>query len=229
MHPRLDLDQARPSLQILGRNTLSASVNLGAIMVMNNKSRAAAQPVLRPTAAVSAHSGVDADQAIDAVVHSLQQRGVRVVGLRQRVSDNGTSRCGVELESISTGRLHRMTQSLGSGSISCNVDAEAMEQLALLLRDELNDDVDLVVINRFGKRESEGAGFCSVIERAIELGIPALTVVKEDWLDTWLDYGGEFVMTLPIDPARILNWFGDVSEQSHATSGTMHEAPRYVR
>ena len=106
-----------------------------------------------------------------------------------------------------------MTQSLGSGSISCNVDAEAIEQLALRLRNELNDDVDLVVINRFGKRESEGAGFCSVIERAIELGIPALTVVKEDWLDTWLDYGGEWVTTLPTDPTRILDWYDAVSEQ----------------
>lgn len=216
MHPCLDLDQARPSLQISGRNTLTAPANLGDISVMNNKSSAVALPVLRPTAAVSARSGIEADQAIDEVVHSLQQRGVRVVGLRQRVSNNGTSRCGVELESISTGRLHRMTQSLGSGSISCNVDAEAMEQLALLLRDKLNDDVDLVVINRFGKRESEGAGFCSVIERAIELGIPVLTVVKEAWLDTWLDYGGEWVMTLPINSERILSWYGDVSGQSNA-------------
>ncbi len=183
-------------------------------MAMNGKSRTSALPALLSTAAVSARSGVEADRVVDDVVHTLQQHGVRVVGLRQRVSDNGTSRCGVELESISTGKLHRMTQSLGSGSISCNVDAEAMEQLALLLKNELNGDVDLVVINRFGKRESEGAGFCSVIERAIELGIPALTVVKEDWLDTWLDYGGEWVMTLPTDRARILEWYGDVSEQS---------------
>ncbi len=210
----LDLDQARYALQIGGRNTLSASVNLGDIMAMNGKSTAAVMPVLRTTAAVSARSGAEADRIVDDVVHSLQQRGVRVVGLRQRVSDNGTSRCGVELESISNGTLHRMTQSLGSGSISCNVDAEAMEQLALLLKNELNDDVDLVVINRFGKRESEGAGFCSVIERAIELGIPALTVVKEDWLDTWLDYGGEWVMTLPTDRARILEWYGDVTPKS---------------
>ena len=183
-------------------------------MAKNGKSTAAVKPVLRPTAAVSARSGVEADRIVDDVVHSLQQRGVRVVGLRQRLSDNGTSRCGVELESISTGRLHRMTQSLGSGSISCNVDAEAIEQLALHLKNELSGDVDLVVVNRFGKRESEGAGFCSVIERAIELGIPALTVVKEDWLDTWLDYGGEWVMTLPTDRARILEWYADVSEQN---------------
>ena len=179
-------------------------------MAMNDKTRSSA---LLATAAVSTRCGAEADNIVDDVVLSLQQRGVRVVGLRQRLSDNGSSRCGVELESISTGKLHRMTQSLGSGSISCNVDAEAIEQLALLLRNELNDDVDLVVINRFGKRESEGAGFCSVIERAIELGIPALTVVKEDWLDTWLDYGGEWVTTLPSDRAHILDWFEAVSEQ----------------
>jgi nucleoside-triphosphatase THEP1 len=104
-----------------------------------------------------------------------------------------------------------MTQSLGSGSISCNVDAEAIEQLAVSLENELNDNVDLVVINRFGKRESAGAGFCCVIARAMELGIPVLTVVKQNWLDTWLDYGGEWVMTLPTDRACILEWYRNVS------------------
>lgn len=44
---------------------------------------------------------------------------------------------------------------------------------------DLSKDLDLFVVNRFGKRESEGAGFCCVIERAIELELPVLTVVKD--------------------------------------------------
>ena len=100
-----------------------------------------------------------------------------------------------------------MTQDLGTGSVSCNVDAEAVKMLAVSLMNDLNKDVDFVVVNRFGKREFEGAGFCCVIERAIELELPVLTVVKDAWRDAWLDYGGDWVTTLPGESAAILEWY----------------------
>ena len=111
-----------------------------------------------------------------------------------------------------SGEYYRMTQNLGAGSVSCNVDAEAMELLAVSLLNDLSTDVDLVVVNRFGKRESEGAGFCCVIERAIELELPVLTVVKDAWQDAWLDYGGDCVTTLPAESVAILQWHRSVRE-----------------
>jgi nucleoside-triphosphatase THEP1 len=129
--------------------------------------------------------------------------------------------CAVQLQSIGTGEYHRMTQRLGSGSVSCNVDAEAIELLAVSLMAELHRGVDLVVVNRFGKRESEGAGFCCVIERATELGIPVLTVVKESWKDAWLDYGGDWVTTLTAESSDILNWYERAIDSSNSTMQTI--------
>ncbi len=148
---------------------------------------------IQSVAAVSTRSGADADRVIDSVVEQLQVHGRRVMGLRQRLTSDCAKGCGVRLQSIDSGEYFRMTQDLGTGSVSCNVDAEAVEMLAVSLMNDLNKDVDLVVVNRFGKRESEGAGFCCVIERAIELELPVLTVVKDAWRDAWLDYGGDWV------------------------------------
>ena len=49
-------------------------------------------------------------------------------------------------------------------------------------------------------------GYCYLFERALELGIPALTVVKASWLPHWLDYGGNLIKTLESYSASIMTW-----------------------
>lgn len=149
-----------------------------------------------------------ADQIVDSVIEQLQRQHYSLAGLRQKVVDDVKRQggCGVRLQSVASGQLHRMTQDLGVGSTSCNIDTGAMAQLVEAQKNELNIDTDLLIVNRFGKRESEGAGFCSVFERALELGIPVLTVVKSTWQDSWNEYGGEYVTSLPADEAAVLAW-----------------------
>ena len=159
-------------------------------------------------AAIVAKDNYSADQILDTVVTQLQGQARLLVGLRQKVIADCASHggCGIRLQSIATGHYHRMTQDLGVGSTSCNIDTGAMAQLVEAQKNELNIDTDLLVVNRFGKRESEGAGFCSVFEHALELGIPALTVVKAQLQSNWIDYGGEYVTTLPADEEAVLAW-----------------------
>jgi nucleoside-triphosphatase THEP1 len=181
-------------------------------MTSNGNPVSLSSPKFQAVAAICTSSGTEADRLIDGFVGQLQGQGRQVMGLRQRLKGDCASGCGIHLQSIDTGGYHRMTQELGSGSISCNVDAEALELLAVSLMNDLNKNVDLVVINRFGKREAEGAGFCCVIERAIELELPVLTVVKDAWRDTWLDYGGDWVTTLPMESAAIMQWYSSVKD-----------------
>jgi len=164
-------------------------------------------------AAVVSEDSNQADSAMDAVIGSLRTRGYQLVGLRQRLLGSCDNGCGVRLQSIATGAYHKMTQDLGSGSTSCNIDSDALERLAQMTKDELHDGVDLVVVNRFGKRESQGGGFCSVFERAIDLGIPVLTVVNTAYLQSWLEYGGDYVTSLRADNHEILNWAESVTKK----------------
>ena len=178
---------------------------------MTSSAHNAQQNVLNnPTtlAAILAEDSHSADQIIDAVVDRLQRQAYSLVGLRQKVTDDICSHggCGIRLQSITTGRYHRMTQNLGVGSTSCNIDTDAMSRLVLAQKQGLNVETDLLIVNRFGKQESEGGGFCAVFERALELGIPVLTVVKAQWQSSWVDYGGEYVATLPADPDPVLAW-----------------------
>ena len=159
-------------------------------------------------AAIVAQDSHSADLILDAVVDQLQRQAYSLLGLTQKVSSECSSQgsCGIRLQSIATEQYHIITQDLGVGSTSCNIDTDAMSQLVEAQKNELNIDTDLLVVNRFGKRESEGAGFCSVFERALELGIPALTVVKAQWQSNWIDYGGEYVTTLPANEEAVLAW-----------------------
>jgi len=146
------------------------------------------------------------DAILDELVTQLQNEGYHLSGLRQRVLPTSGNGCGVRLQDINTGTYHRITQDLGTGSTSCNIDIGAVEQLAMAQCDALDDSVELVIVNRFGKRESEGGGFCTVIEKAVDLGIPVLTVVKQDWLSAWLAYGGECVSTIRPNKKEIEDW-----------------------
>jgi len=163
-----------------------------------------------------------ADQAVDSVITSLQARGLNMVGLRQRIIKAAGEGCGVRLQSIRSGAFHKMTQDLGSGSTSCNIDSEALEQLALMLKTEVQPGVDLVIVNRFGKRESQGGGFCVVFERAIELGIPVLTMVNSTHLSSWREYGGDYVTIVGANEKDILGWVHTHVQyhQSYRRTGT---------
>lgn len=169
-----------------------------------------AQQEGRRIAAVVAEYADASEDIIDHVISDLQRKGVQVAGLRQRIVPGSDIGCGVRLEDIRTGELHRITQDLGHGSVSCNIDTEAVEQLAMQQSGALDKNIDLLIVNRFGKRESEGRGFCCLIERAIELDIPVLTVVRNASVQAWFDYGGDWVMTLPVSECDIRQWCDNV-------------------
>ncbi|MEE9335155.1 MAG: DUF2478 domain-containing protein [Granulosicoccaceae bacterium] len=160
----------------------------------------------RRIAAIVTESADRSDEIIDRVISNLQDQGQLVAGLRQRLIPGVDTGCGVRLEDIQTGELHRITQNLGNGSISCNIDTAAVERLALNQCSALNENINLLFVNRFGKQESEGRGFRGVMERAIELDIPVLTAVRKSSLQAWIDYGGDWVTTLPVCENHIQLW-----------------------
>ncbi len=155
-------------------------------------------------AAISSPHAHNVDAILNQVLQSLLEEGWKIDGVLQRqVSEAG---CGLQLERIRDGGLHRVTQNLGSGSVSCNVDTNAMDTVSMQLLTDLDNDLDLLVLNRFGKRESTGGGFCHVIEKAIELKVPVLTIVKDAWLASWHTYGEELVTVLPAQSEDIATW-----------------------
>lgn len=158
-------------------------------------------------AAIQFKNGNPIDTVLDHVVTSLKAEGHRIGGFIQREMPDSVSCCSVtHLEGIIDGRLTRITQALGRGSKGCRLDPEALAKLSGLLLPLLDSGIDLLVLNRFGKAESEGQGFRGVIEKCFQIGIPVLTAVRDTYSSAWSAFGGEFVETLAPCPDSTLGW-----------------------
>ena len=47
---------------------------------------------------------------------------------------------------------------------------------------------DLVIVNRFGKRERDGKGLARVIERALDADIPVVIAVSSESFSDWIKF-----------------------------------------
>lgn len=158
--------------------------------------------------------GIDA--LLERVVRHLQAEGVKVSGYLQRESLDPNSCCNIShLEDVSDGTWHRISQALGSGSRGCRLDPRALADVSGLLLARLEADTEFLVLNRFGKGESEGQGFRAVIERAFDLGIPVLTAVRETYADAWDAFTDGSATLLPADAPAIFSWADAVKKQTN--------------
>lgn len=151
------------------------------------------------------------DQRVDAVleevVRSLVDRGVRVAGYLQRETPPVDGCCStMHLEDVETGDQVRISQALGTGSRGCRLDPQGLEHATGLLLSRLEDGADLIVLNRFGKGESDGRGFRAVVEAAFARQMPVLTAVHDNYADAWRAFGGGLSVELPLDRAAIMQW-----------------------
>jgi len=149
--------------------------------------------------------GIDA--LLERVVRYLQVEGVKVSGYLQRESLDPNACCNIShLEDVSDGTWHRISQALGSGSRGCRLDPRALADVSGLLLARLETDTEFLVLNRFGKGESEGQGFRTVIERAVDLDIPVLTAVRETYAPAWDAFTDGSATLLPADASSIITW-----------------------
>ncbi|MEJ5022557.1 DUF2478 domain-containing protein [Ochrobactrum vermis] len=164
-------------------------------------------------AAIRAAKDVPVDQLLAGVAHRARQAGLRVAGFLQHRETNTDECCrDIEIEHIGTGVTQIISQSLGSGSKGCRLDPAALADVAGSLLGELDDGADVLILNRFGKGETEGHGFRALIETAYARRIPVLTVVRETYVEGWNDFAGDCGILLAPDSKATLGWFDRVTE-----------------
>jgi hypothetical protein len=122
----------------------------------------------------------------------------------------------MDLESLSDGRLFRISQSLGPGSEGCRLDPGGLAACAAALERELAGGCDLLILNRFGRGEAEGRGFRDLIGAAVLAGIPVLTAVRERYAAEWAAFGSGIACDLPPDRDAVLAWFRGLREEDAA-------------
>lgn len=162
---------------------------------------------LKPIAAIKHKHGPDVDPALEALVAKCRRLGISMVGCLQVQLPDPGSCCPIShLEDLASGTQTRITQPLGSGSTGCRLDPGALANAAEALMRQMNGGAEVLILNRFGRGESEGRGFRPVIERALELGIPVLTAVKERYTPEWETFSDDLATYLPAEPEALLAW-----------------------
>lgn len=165
------------------------------------------------------------DAAVDAlledVARALRGRGVRVSGFLQRAETVDGQCCGaVDMEDIESGDRYRIMQPLGRHARGCRLDPHAMAEVSSRAMLWLDHRPEIVILNRFGKGESEGGGLRAVFEAAALRGIPILTSVKESYLQDWENFASGLSLRLAADQRQVLTWCLAAVRTSAATVTT---------
>lgn len=139
-------------------------------------------------------------------VRSLRDAGCRVRGLvmtRPCVEADCTTE--MVLVDVETRDEYPVSQPLGPHSQSCRADPHGFARASVALRQALNDDPALLVVNRFGMLEAEGQGFRDEFLEILSQNVPLLTVVAARHVETWQRFTGSATV-LPADARAVRDW-----------------------
>ena len=165
--------------------------------------------------------GAHADNVISDVARRLKIGGMKIAGAVQHNTHNGDRcRCDMKLEDLGSGCLVQISEDRGPEARGCRLDSSALEEIVGMVCSSLEDSPDLVVVNKFGKREAEGSGFRSAIEQALGSGVAVLTAVSTANLAEWENFASGLDERLPLDAAAISAWCAKVDKESDAEAAT---------
>ncbi len=151
----------------------------------------------------------DTDLLLADLAGRLSARGVRACGTVQINSEPpACGPCDMDVKVLPDGPVVRISQSLGKQARGCRLDAAALETAVGHATAALDAGADVLLVNKFGKREAEGGGFREVIAEALSRGIPTLVGLSALNAEAFHAFtGGEATRLAPrIDV--LLDWLG---------------------
>lgn len=149
-----------------------------------------------------------ADDTFRAVANTLARDRCRLAGVMPlpAVQDD-RHRCDQDLVDLSSGRRLSIHQALGRGSTGCRLDADALEAIVAAVGQQMEvQRPEILIVNRFGKLEATGRGFCPLIARALDLEIPVLVGVNDLNRAAFDAFASGLALELPDQPGPVLEW-----------------------
>jgi Protein of unknown function (DUF2478) len=156
----------------------------------------------------------EADQDPDAILRdfasNLNARGLRAVGMVQAGQCADSSLSAVLLHSDEI----LLLADDSDPAASCRLDIARLQNAGDRVAAALETGADLLVINRFGKRERNGHGLIYLIERALDAGTPVVIAVASDRLPDWIKFAGDMTVKLACDKGALDGWWRNVSART---------------
>lgn len=157
-------------------------------------------------ACVSLAGRGETDRFLMRVVAKLEAMPMRLAGTVQSNTERpGRLRCDMDLRVLPSGPEMRISEDRGDLARGCRLDSGVLEQAVVEVMQGM-DGAQLLVINKFGKRECEGKGLVPAIVEAVTRGIPVLAGVNGLNLGELRAFAGEALEELPGELDLVLGW-----------------------
>jgi len=168
-------------------------------------------------AAIAYEADDDPDRLLSDFAEELRRSGYRVAGAIQHGAHaSGGSPLGAVIlpreEVVDLGH-HRNDDAPG-----CGIDTERLAGIARVITTAIEEGVDLVIVNRFGKLEAQGRGLIQLIKRAVDADIPVVTAVPQRRFAAWVKYSNGMSVRLPCRRTALDAWWQSV--ESHIVGRT---------
>lgn len=147
------------------------------------------------------------DAVLRDVVARLQATGVRPAGLVQEMQPDSPTHCAtLTLQDIGTGRRIQAFEQRGLDTRGCRLDPSGLATAAAWLRQAIEEQPDILFVNRFGRQEAAGRGLVEEIALAVTTEIPIVIAVNKTLLPAWQAFAGPDSIHLALDAERITEW-----------------------
>jgi len=150
----------------------------------------------------------DPDAVLSDFAGDLNARGFRVVGMVQAGQCADSSLSAVLLHS---GEELLLAQDFDPAAQGCRLDLARLQNAGARVAEALAHGADLVIINRFGKRERDGRGLSSLIERALDADIPLVIAVGKDHFADWIRFAGGMSVRLDCERGALEAWWRGIA------------------
>ena len=161
-----------------------------------------------PMAAILYEDGPSFDVFMQDLIKSLRQQGHVLAGVMQINQDRpGSRHCEMLLEDLTTGRTVVISEDRGEAARGCRLNVAALLEAGIMIRQSLSSNTDLLLINKFGKMESEGGGLRDLIIDASLSGVPVIIGIPARNKAAWDEFCGGEADWLKPDLGSVQAWF----------------------
>jgi nucleoside-triphosphatase THEP1 len=169
-------------------------------------------------AAIAYAADDDPDGLLLAFAEALRRSGYRVVGAIQHgVHAPGVAELGAVM--LPNEEIVNFGHQRDDSAHGCHIDDERLAGIARAIASAIEQGVDLVIVNRFGKLEAQGRGLIRLIGQAVDADIPVVTAVPEHRFAAWVKYSDGMSVRLPCRRAALDAWWRSVAGRGIGRAG----------
>jgi nucleoside-triphosphatase THEP1 len=140
----------------------------------------------------------------------LKAQKIRIGGILQAaIFDTEDNIAGFDAIDIVTDERLPISRPKGDGTI-CGLDISVLVGTSSIIRNAVDSQLDLVVIEKFGALEQSGKGLIDDILTAIVADIPLVISMPQSALPVWQELSGGLGDVLAFEEAAFEQWWQNV-------------------